>query len=120
MIDGVKAGFTGEEVIRGLDARIEVKRAAIQFRRDEIAGNVLPPGDVLRQVPAETVEREIQDIEHSIPVLTLIRDRLLPGATYLLGKKGMKLAGLMPARPTPLPDLDPKKEIRWVTRAVEY
>jgi hypothetical protein len=62
------------------------------------------PGNCLWQVPAEEVEQEIQDIEHSIRVLTLIRDHVLPHATYLLGR---------------VADVDPEEEIRWVTRAAD-
>ena len=34
MIDGLNTAFTGEEIIRSLDSRIESERAEIQFRRD--------------------------------------------------------------------------------------
>jgi hypothetical protein len=117
MIQGLKTAFTGEEIIRSLDARIEAKRAAIEFRRDEIRGTVQPVGDNVWQVSAEDVEDEIDDIEHSIMMLTLIRDRLLPGETYLLGRKELGQAGLMPQRPERVRALDPEKEMRWVTRA---
>jgi hypothetical protein len=117
MIQGLKSAFTGEEIIRSLDARIEAKRAAIEFKRDEIRGTVQPVGDNVWQVSAEEVEDEIEDIEHSIRTLTLIRDRLLPRETYLLGRKGLRQAGLMPQRPEQMRELDPEKGIRWVTRA---
>lgn len=117
MIDGLKSAFTGEEIIQSLDVQIESKRAEIQFRRDEIAGNVQPAQDAW-QVPVEQVEDEIDDIEHRIRTLTMIRDRLLPGETYLLGRKELREAGLMPRHSKQIRELDPEKGIRWVTRAV--
>src|SRR6059058_506647 len=94
MIHGLKSAFTGEEIIGALNGLIESKRAKIQFKRDEIAGTVQSAQDGW-QVPAEQVEDEIDDIEHSIRTLTLIRDRLLPGETYLLGRRELRQAGLM-------------------------
>ena len=116
MIHGLKSAFKGEEIIRSLDARMNSMRAEIEFKREEIAGTVQPSGDCVWQEPAENVEDEIQQIEHSIRTLTLIRDRLLPGATYLLGRKDLREAGLLPEPPEPLPDLVPGEQIRWVTR----
>jgi len=117
MIHGLKSAFKGEEIIRSLDARMDAMRAEIEFKREEIAGTVPPSGDCVWQEPAENVEGEIQEIEHRIRILTLIRDRLLPGETYLLGRRDLRRAGLLPDPPEPLPDLVPGQEIRWVTRA---
>jgi len=47
----------------------------------------------------------------------MFRDRVLPQETYMLGRKALKLAGLMAPAAEPIPDFDPEKEIRWVTRS---
>jgi hypothetical protein len=116
MIHGLKFAFTGEEIVRAIDERLDEHHASIQFKRDEIAGKFEHKEGFLSQVPVEAVETEILEVEHRIRTLTMYRDRILPKETYLLGKRDLKLANLMPRRPAP-PEFDPEKEIQWVTRA---
>jgi hypothetical protein len=117
MIQGLKLTFTGEEIIRSLDALIEECRASIQFKRDEIDGKIEPKGPYLTQVPAEAVEEEIRQVAHRIQTLTLFRERVMPAEVYLLGRKALNFAGLLPRPPAPLPEIDLEEGIRWVTRA---
>ena len=119
MIHGLKVAFTGDEIIRSLDDRIESHRAAIQFKRDEIDGKVEITTEYQLQEPVEAVENEIRDLEHRIRILTMFRERVLPGETYLLGRRALKRTGLMP-RPEAraIEDWDSEKPVRGVTRAV--
>ena len=116
MIHGLKIAFTGEEIIRALDARIDACRASIQFRREEITGNVECAADCCSQVPVERVEDEICQLEHRIRVLTLFRERIFPPRIYLLGRKALATTGLLPSAPPPGPELHLEKSIRWVTQ----
>ena len=56
MMDGLKLAITGEELILGLNERIERYRSTIQFKRDQISGKVEPPKELYWEVPAGTVE----------------------------------------------------------------
>lgn len=116
MIHGLKLAFTGEEIIRALDARVEACRGSIQIRREEIAGNVEWDADCCSQVPLESVEEEIRQLEHRIRVLTLFRERIFSPRIYLLGRKALAMTGLLPPAPPPGPEPDLEKGIRWVTR----
>ena len=120
MIDGLKLAITGEELILALNERIERYRSTIQFRRDQISGKVEPPKEPdYWEVPAETVEDEIRQHQHRIHVLMMIRDHILTGETYLIGRRDLAFAELMPDPPEPGPDWDPSKPLRWVPRSVE-
>lgn len=116
MIHGLKLAFTGEEIIRALDARIEACKASIQFRRDEIAGSIEWDPGCCSQVPQESVEDEIRQLEHRIRVLTLFRERIFSPRIYLLGRKALATTGLLPAAPPPAAVPDVGKGIRWVTQ----
>lgn len=115
MIHGLKIAFSGEEIIRALDARIEACRASIRSRRDEIAGNVEFDAGCCSQVPQERVEDEIRELEHRVRVLTLFRERIFSPRIYLLGRKALATTGLLPSPPPPPPQIDQEK-VRWVTR----
>ena len=117
MIDGLKLAFTGEEIIRAIDERIAGLEGAIQFKRDEIDGKIEPKGDVGWQTPVETVQDEIRVLQHRVDVLTMYRGRIMPAETYLLGRRAVRWANLLPPEP-PAPEIDPDSEIRWVTRSV--
>jgi hypothetical protein len=116
VIHGLKLAFTGDEIIRSLDGRLDACRAEIQFRRDEIDGKIEHTSICQWQEPVESVEAEILEIEQRVRTLTMFRERVLPQETYLLGHKALERAGLMPRREA-RPDSDPEKEIRWVTRS---
>jgi len=117
VIHGFKLAFTGDEIIRSLDGRLDACRAEIQFRRDEIDGKIEHTSICQWQEPVESVEAEILEIEQRVRTLTMFRERVLPQETYLLGRKALELAGLMPVPAEPIPAPDPEKEIRWVTRS---
>ena len=119
MIDGLKLAITGEELILALNERIERYRSTIQFKRDQIEGKAETPREPYWEVPAETVEDEIRQDEHRMHVLMTIRDHILTGETYLLGREDLAFAEFMPDRPGPGPGWDPSKPIRWVPRSVE-
>lgn len=80
MIQGLKLAFTGDEIIRGLDARIAACRAEV--------ATTTGPG----------AAHDIQALEHRISVLTLFRERIFPPRIYLLGRKSLRMAGLLPSR----------------------
>src|SRR5436190_22048241 len=116
MIVGVKLAMSGDEVSSLLDARMERIRAIIGIKRDAIAGNEPPPRiDYVCQVPAEVVEDEIRQHEHRLRVLTIIRDHILRGETYLIGQRDLEFGELLPDPPTAPPDADFHDRIRWVT-----
>jgi hypothetical protein len=119
MIDGLKLAITGEELILALNERIERHRSTIQFKRDQISGKIEPPKEPYWDVPAETVEDEIRQHQHRIHVLMMIRDHILTGETYLVGRRDLAFAELMPDPPEPVPEWDPSKPLRWVPRSVE-
>ena len=77
------------------------------------------PREPYWEVPAETVEDEIRQYEHRIHVLMTIRDHILTGETYLLGRRDLAFAEFMPDPPASGPECDPSKPIRWVPRSVE-
>ena len=70
------------------------------------------------EVPAETVEDEIRH-EHRIHILMTIRDHILTGETYLVGRRDLAFAEFMPDPPEPGPEWNPSKPLRWVPRSVE-
>ena len=119
MIDGLKLAMRGDEVTALLNERIERLRAIIGIKLDAIAGNAPPPRtDYVTQVPAEVVDDEIRQHEHRIRVLTMVRDHILGGETYLIGRKDLEFADLLPEPPSTRPDSVPE-EIRWVTHPVD-
>lgn len=117
MIHGLKLAFTGHEIIRAIDERMADLAASIQFKRDEIDGKIEPEGDLQWQEPVETVQEEIRLLQHRIDVLTMYRDRIVSAETYLLGRRALKWANLMPPEPPAISDCDEPSEIRWVTRS---
>jgi hypothetical protein len=116
MINGLKLAMCGEEIILALDERIEHYRSSIQFKRDEIAGTVERPQGLYSEVPAETVEEEILIEQHRMHMLMMIRGHILEGQTYLIGRKDLEFAELLPQPPGPGPELDLSNGIRWVAR----
>jgi hypothetical protein len=120
MIDGLKLAMSGDEVLSLLDARIDRIRAIVGIKLDAIAGNEPPPRtDYVSQVPAEVVEEEIRQHEHRIRVLTIVRDHVLRGETYLIGRKDLEFAELLPDPPPAQTDTECPTEIRWVTHPVD-
>ena len=120
MIDGLKLAMSGDEVISLLDERIGRIRAVIGIKRDAIAGNGPPPRtEYISQVPAEVVEDEILQHEHRIRVLAIVRDHVLRGETYLIGRKDLEFGELLPDPPTTPLDPDWHEKIRWVTHPVD-
>jgi hypothetical protein len=119
MIDGLKLAITGEELILALGERIDRYRATIQLKRDQIDGKAELPKEPYWEVPAETVEDEIRHHEHRIHVLMTIRDDILTGETYLVGRRDLVFAEFMPDPPEPSAEWDPSKPLRWVPRSVE-
>ena len=119
MIDGLKLAMSGDEVISRLTDRMDRIRAIIGIKRDAIAGNAPPPRtDYVAQVPAEIVEEEVRQHEHRIKVLTIVRDHILRGETYLIGKRDLEFGELLPD-PPPEPDDAFPEHIRWVTHPVD-
>ena len=119
MIDGLKLAMSGDEVITLLNDRMDRIRAIIGIKRDAIAGNAPPPRtDYVVQVPAETVEQEIRQHEHRIQVLTIVRNHILRGEIYLIGKKDLEFGELLPD-PPPEPESTFPEHIRWVTHPVD-
>ena len=119
MIDGLKLAMSGDEVISRLTDRMDRIRAIIGIKRDAIADNApAPRTDYVVQVPAETVEEEIRQHEHRIHVLTIVRDHILRGEIYLIGKKDLEFGELLPD-PPPEPESSFSEHIRWVTHPVD-
>jgi hypothetical protein len=120
MIDGLKLAMSGDEVISLLNERIERIRAVIGTKRAAIAGNGPPPrADYVCQVPAEVVEEEISQHQHRIRVLTIVRDHLLRGETYLIGKSDLEFGELLPDAQAEPPDTELSEKIRWVNHPVD-
>ena len=119
MIDGLKLAMSGDEVISRLTDRMDRIRAIIGTKRDATADNApAPRTDYVVQVPAETVEEEIRQHEHRIQVLTIVRDHILRGEIYLIGKKDLEFGELLPD-PPPEPESSFSEHIRWVTHPVD-
>jgi hypothetical protein len=115
MIDGLKLAMSGDEVSSLLDGRIERIRAIIGIKRDAIAGNgPAPRTDYVSQVPAEVVEDEIRQHQYRICVLTIVRDHVLRGETYLIGQKDIEFGELLPDPPAAPHDSELSERIRWV------
>ena len=119
MIDGLKLAMGGHEIILAIDTRIEQHRANIQYKRDEIDGKIEQPTGDAYSVPAEAVEEEIRQLDYRLRTLTFIRDHVLPGETYLVGRRDLKFAGLLPTPAPAVPEIDLSRGIRWVTRPIE-
>jgi hypothetical protein len=64
----------GQEIILAIDARIERRRANIQYKRDEIDGKIERPTGHAYSVPAEAVEEEIRQLDYRLPTLIFIRE----------------------------------------------
>ena len=118
MIEGLKLPFTGHEIIRAIDEQIARHEASIQFKRDEIDGKIEHKKEVQWQLPVEAVLQEIAIVQHRIDVLTMYRERIDPGETYLLGRRALKRANLLPPEPSMVPEFaEEETETRWVTRS---
>ena len=70
------------------------------------------------QVPAETVEEEIRQHQHRIQVLTIVRNHVLRGEIYPIGKKDLEFGELLPD-PPPEPDTRFTEHVRWVNHPVD-
>jgi hypothetical protein len=118
MINGLRLAMSGDEIILALNERIEQYRSSIRFKRDEIEGKVERPQGMAWEVPAEAVEEEILIEQHRMHTLMMIREHILEGQTYLIDRRDLAFAELLPQPPGAGPDLDPSKEMRWVARPV--
>jgi hypothetical protein len=120
MIDGLKLAMSGEKLISLLDARIDRIHEIIRIKRDAIAG-LGPPSrrEYISQVPAEVVEEEILQHEHRIRVVTIVRDHILRGETYLIGERDLAFGELLPDPPV-MPETEFDVEnLRWVEHPVD-
>jgi len=60
----------------------------------------------------------IRQHEHRIQVLAVVRDHILRGEIYLIGKKDLEFGELLPD-PPPEPESAFLQPIRWVTHPVD-
>jgi hypothetical protein len=99
MIDGLKLTFSGEELRRLLDARIEhhgacAERWAREKTRTSDDATVDAP-----LLPGEMCANEAERHVWRIDVLQFIRDHLEPGETYRIGAADLEFGELLPERP---------------------
>lgn len=111
MIDGFKIDLTGEELVRHLDARVEVheqvaldceeKRARLDLREqceaedDEEADGLMPlwPGYGVE------LDRRAARARRRKAALSFLRDHIVAHEVYRLAEPDLRLLELWPARP---------------------
>jgi hypothetical protein len=99
MITGLRVGFTGEEICAALDGRIEdCRRRAARWKYE--AERPLESQTIDEPIlPTHICMNEERLATWKAAVLTLIRDRIERSEVYLLEKRELASAGLLPPRP---------------------
>jgi hypothetical protein len=93
MIDGLKLTMTGEAIKQRLTDRIQQHAALVErYTKEREQGD---PAGRLRRVAERAYEYEIEQHTESIQTLTLIRDHVLDGETYLLGRRDLEFAEIL-------------------------
>jgi hypothetical protein len=83
LIKGLKLAMEGEEIILALDARIEEHNATLDRLR-------------LAAGPRWNENPDVVAVENRVRTLETIRDHIWEGHTYLLGRKDLEFAELLP------------------------
>lgn len=97
MIDGLKLTMSGGELRERLEARITWHRGrVVDYARELTRQNVDESLEV--RLPEHVVEHMRDEHESRAETLTLIRDHVLEGETYLLGQTDLIFAEMMSAR----------------------
>ena len=101
MIDGLRLVMRGEELQAKVSERIERLEAAVKQYRDDLKMDPKEQTDEHPWLPEHILESMIEEREDRIHALTLIRDHLVPGESYLLDQRDLQFAELLPAPPPP-------------------
>ena len=92
LIKGLKLAMEGEETILALDARIDEHNATLERLR-------------LAAGPRWNEHPDVIAVENRVRTLETIRDHIWEGHTYLLGRKDLEFAELLPEPGGPEPQM---------------
>jgi hypothetical protein len=99
MIDGLKLTFSGEEIRKLLDERIEGHAKAADHWRREQSRTPESQTEDAPLLPDHMCEHEIDRHVWRGDVLEFIRDHIEAQATYRLGAADLEFGELLPAKP---------------------
>jgi hypothetical protein len=99
MIDGLKLTMKGSELKGRVAERIRDHRDTIQRYRKARDRKPDEQTDAEPCLPEQLCDYEIACCEYSIEKLTLILDHLNEAESYLLGRRDLKFADLLPDPP---------------------
>ena len=99
MIEGLMLTFSGEELRRLIDARIEHHGACAERWAREKARTPEDANEDAPLMPDHICDNEAERHVWRVEVLQLIRDHLEPAETYRIGAADLELGELLPARP---------------------
>ena len=92
MISGLRVQMTSGELSARLAERIAWHaQTASEYRRE-----LRLPEDERNEplMPEHVIEHELHEHQEQVAVLTLLRDHLIPGETYVLGEQDLRFADL--------------------------
>jgi hypothetical protein len=98
MIDGLKLTFTGDELRRRLQNRIERHRAQAERLEADFRGDGEPDEDAV-QLPEHMLEEMLEEHEWRAKVLEFIQAHIEEGETYRLGRDDLEFGELLPPIP---------------------
>lgn len=97
MIDGLKLTMSGGELREQLEARIGWHRGRVVDYARELERQEVDESAEVR-LPEHIVEHMRDEHESRADTLTLIRDHVIEGETYLLGQEDLIFAEMMSPR----------------------
>lgn len=99
MIEGLKLTFSGEELRKLLEARIDDHRACADRWAHEKARTPEDATEDAPLLPEHMCANEAERHDWRADVLRFIRDHLEPAETYRLGAADLEIGDLLPSKP---------------------
>lgn len=98
MIDGLKLTMSGGELREQLEARISWHRGRVVDYARELERQDVVDESIEIRLPEHIVAHMRDEHESRADTLTLIRDHVIEGETYLLGQEDLIFAEMISAR----------------------
>lgn len=101
MIDGLKLTMPGDVLKARVAGRIRLHESAVERYRADLKMDPKDQSDERPLLPDHILESMIDERLDRIAALTLIRDHVVSGETYLLDKSDLQFAEMLPPPPEP-------------------